>query len=106
MTHDPLRGESRPSVRLSATVITPPDDRSPFAVASHWVSRVIAVSLEMVVPGLVGLWVDSRLGTKGLLAVIGFVVGSVAAFWHLLRMTSSRSRSGPDRHVSQKSGER
>jgi hypothetical protein len=68
-------------------VKNPPDERSPIAIASQWVSRIVTVSLEMVVPGLLGLWVDMRLGTKGLFTLIGFIGGSVTAMWHLLRMT-------------------
>jgi hypothetical protein len=93
-------------VRLSVPVTNhPSDDRPPIAVASQWVSRVITVSLEMVVPGLVGLWVDCRLGTKGLFSLIGFVGGVVMAFWHLLRMTRNPSHPAPHGHDSQDRGE-
>ena len=49
---------------------------------------MMTVSLEMILPGLAGLWIDSRLGTKVVFALIGFAVGMSSAIWHLLRMTS------------------
>ncbi len=67
---------------------TPPDDRSPTAVASLWASRVISVSVEMVLPGLIGLWLDTKLGTYILFAMLGFAAGLTMAIWHLIRMTT------------------
>ncbi len=79
---------------------TPPDDRSPMAVASYWASQVITVSLEMVVPGLAGLWLDNQLGTYVLFATLGFAAGLTIAIWHLIRMTTpakdGRSSDGAD----------
>jgi F0F1-type ATP synthase assembly protein I len=43
----------------------------------------------MVLPGLVGLWLDGRWGTSPWLTLLGFVLGMVFAMWHLLRMTTS-----------------
>lgn len=65
-----------------------PDDRPPLALAVEWVSRITTVSLEMVVPGVVGYWLDHRWQTH-FLAPLGFVFGVVAGMWHLLRMTAS-----------------
>jgi hypothetical protein len=70
-------------------VTTLPDDRSAIAVAAQWVSRVMTVSLEMVLPGLLGLWIDGRLGTWVVFTLVGFAIGVTAAVWHLIRMTSS-----------------
>ncbi len=58
------------------------------AVATQWVSRIMTVSLEMVLPGLAGLWLDRRLATLPLFTVVGFAVGGSAAFWHLVQMTT------------------
>ena len=71
-----------------AHVETPPEERSPVAVASQWASRVMTVSLEMVLPGMFGYWVDQKLGTVVLFMLIGFVFGITAAIWHLIQMTS------------------
>ena len=67
----------------------PPDDRSPMALAYAWAARVMTVSIEMVVPGVVGFWLDQRLGTKVLLTVVGLALGMSVGMWHLLRMTKS-----------------
>ena len=79
---------------------TPPDDNSPLAVASYWASQVIAVSVEMVLPGLAGLWLDGRLGTYLLFTMLGFAAGLTMAIWHLIRMTTpakdGRSSDGAD----------
>ena len=68
-------------------MVTSPDQRSPIAVAYQWAGRVINVSLEMVLPGLAGLWLDHKLGTKILFAVLGFSLGITGGIWHLIRMT-------------------
>ena len=65
------------------------DDRSRSAKAYHWASRVATVCLEMIVPGLLGLWIDQRIGTVVLLGVLGFAFGITIAIWHLLRMTGA-----------------
>jgi ATP synthase protein I len=64
----------------------PTDDRAGYAIASHWVSRIMTVSLEMVLPGMVGLWLDRRLSTPPLLTMVGFGVGMTMAIWHLLQL--------------------
>ena len=45
------------------------------------------VSLEMVLPGLAGYWIDKQLGTAVVFMLLGFAVGSSAAVVHLVRMT-------------------
>lgn len=47
----------------------------------------MVVSLEMVLPGLAGYWVDQRLGTRVLFLLLGFAAGGVSAAVHLLSMT-------------------
>jgi hypothetical protein len=68
-------------------VTTPPDDLSQTAKAYQWATRIMTVSLEMVLPGLAGNWVDGRLGTKILFTLLGFAGGTTAAVMHLIRMT-------------------
>ena len=76
-----------PASRCSSLVTTPSDDRSPAAKAYQWSSRIMVVSLEMVLPGIAGYWLDKRLGTVVLFMLIGFCFGSTAAIVHLIRMT-------------------
>ena len=76
----------------------PTDDRSIIAKGLQWSYRIMTVSLEMVLPGLAGLWLDGKLGTVLVFTLIGFASGSVAAVWHLTRMTrpvNSHPSQGP-----------
>jgi hypothetical protein len=74
-----------------APVTKPPDDLSLLAKAYEWAWRIIVVSLEMVLPGVAGYWLDTRLGTVCLFLVIGLTVGSIAAIRHLIQMTQQDS---------------
>lgn len=64
----------------------PNDDRSPIAIASEWSSRIMVIALEMVLPGVGGLWLDRRLGTKFVFTLGGFGLGMFAALWHLTHL--------------------
>lgn len=57
------------------------------AEAMAWVSRITTVSLEMVLPGLAGFWLDRQFGTRFLLTLLGFALGMTVGMWHLLAMT-------------------
>ena len=50
-------------------------------------ARITAVALEMVLPGLAGLWLDHRFGTS-FLVLVGFAAGLVAGVWHLIWMAN------------------
>ena len=67
----------------------PPDGRSPMAVAYQWAWRIMTVSLEMVVPGLVGVALDRWLGTLVVFTLLGFAFGLTAGVWHLIKLTAS-----------------
>jgi hypothetical protein len=62
-------------------------------LAFEWVARIFAVVIEMVLPGLLGQYLDGRLGTR-FLVLIGFGCGLSLALWHLIMMTKERPRSG------------
>ncbi len=74
---------NQPKVR-GRTVIS--DDVSPVARAMQWTSRIMAISLEMVLPGLAGYWLDQKLGTRALFMLLGFAFGGVVAFGHLIHL--------------------
>jgi hypothetical protein len=77
-------------------VTSPTDDRSPTAKAYQWSTRIMVVSLEMVLPGLAGHWLDQRLGTVVLLMLLGFALGGTAATMHLLHMVRSEDVRSED----------
>lgn len=75
------------------------DDRSAQARAYSRATQVMTICLEMVVPGLIGFWVDQKLGTRVVFTVLGFGVGLSGGLRHLIKMSDSRSgesRSGRD----------
>lgn len=82
--------------RPAVSVTNPSDDRSPIAAAYQWATRIMVVSLEMVLPGLAGHWLDVQLGTVVLFLLIGLGLGCTAAVVHLVQMTRpvKRPKSG------------
>ena len=100
----PLRGHKGRAPIISAEALQPlrptagvvrmaqnKNDRSAIGSAFEWVSRILAVSAEMVLPGLGGQWLDERWGSK-YLALVGFAIGITLGIWHLLVMTRKRPR--------------
>ena len=72
----------------------PRDDRSPYATAMQWTSRITTISLEMIVPTTVGYYLDQRWGTGVIFLALGAILGFVTALLSLLSLTKPR---GPDR---------
>lgn len=71
-----------------------PPKPPPIALALEWVSRIIAIALVMVLPGMGGAWLDKRLGTAWL-APLGFVFGMMLGIWYLLVATGAISAKRP-----------
>lgn len=69
--------------------IPPPDDRSPVAAAYAMAWQVTTISLEMVIPGLVGLALDRWLHTVVLFTILGFGGGMTLGIWHLIKLANS-----------------
>ncbi|MFW6124578.1 MAG: AtpZ/AtpI family protein [Pirellulales bacterium] len=63
------------------------DDRAPMAQALGVATQVISAAMEMVVPGVLGYWLDTLAGTQPLFLVIGIVLGLVTGFWHLVALS-------------------
>lgn len=63
------------------------DDRSPLALGLEWSSRITTVALEMVIPALIGYWLDLWLGTRALFLIAGSLLGFAAGLFSLLRLT-------------------
>lgn len=84
-----------PPSGVPVTNPTDDDQPSPEGLAFEWVSRILAVAAEMVLPGLAGQWLDRRWGTN-FLVLIGFALGISLGIWHLLMMTSAGARKPTD----------
>ena len=69
-----------------------PDDRSLLAKSTEWATNASTVAAEMVVPIVLGAWLDSRLGLKGLFAILGGVIGVSTGIWSLLKMVEPMRR--------------
>jgi ATP synthase protein I len=69
-----------------------PDDQSSYANAMAWVSRITSISMEMVVPGLIGYYIlDRWLGTKVLFLILGLILGLIGGIWQLIRLTKQNN---------------
>jgi hypothetical protein len=64
-----------------------PDDRSPWAEAVAWYSRLTAIGLEMALPAIGGHELDRWLGTGQVCLAIGLVLGFTVGLWHLVQLT-------------------
>jgi F0F1-type ATP synthase assembly protein I len=60
------------------------------AEAVKWVSVVTSVVGVMIVPALVGVWIDNLLGTKYLFAILGGISGCVGGMYALLNMVKAK----------------
>ena len=60
------------------------------AKAFHGASRVMTIAIEMVAPGLIGIWLDKKFNTKVLFTLLGFAGGLALALWHLVQIARAR----------------
>lgn len=67
------------------------DDRSPTAKALAKVSEISSISLVMVVPAVLGHFVDRYFGTVVLFTFLGLVIGMVAAIRQLKRFVAHQT---------------
>lgn len=75
-------------------VITSGDDRASWAKAYGRAWAGITVAAGMIVPGLVGVWLDNRLGTRVACTLAGFGLGMAWGIWQLVRLGAVGSCSG------------
>lgn len=67
----------------------PPVKRSAIQRAAFWTGRVTNAGLQMVIPGLIGHWIDRQLGTQVLFTMVGFAGGMVLAIRGLIGLSHS-----------------
>jgi hypothetical protein len=82
-------------------LVTEQEDRPPLVVALEWVAKVTTVALEMVVPGIVGAWLDKRFGTT-FITLLGLALGVTVGIWHLLVLTRTENGKRSKRPNSEK----
>lgn len=61
-------------------------ERSALASAIEWGARVTTISVSMVLPALIGYWIDQRAGTGLVFAGLGLALGLASAFWQLWKL--------------------
>jgi len=66
----------------------------------EWAARVTAISLEMVLPGLLGFWLDRTLGTVMVFLVLGVILGMTVGMMHLVRLAAPRAKDQAKRSAS------
>ena len=70
------------------------DQPPPLVVALQWTSRITTIALEMAVPGVIGYWLDRRLGSGLVLLVLGVVTGFVTGIISLVRLAQQPPPDG------------
>ncbi len=66
------------------------------AQAIAWSSRITTICLEMVLPALIGHWLDQWLGTGMVLVVVGAAAGMIAGMVHLVRIANAEGKTSSD----------
>ncbi len=69
----------------------PLDDRSPIAVALEKATEITTVAFVMVLPVLLGYWLDLYLNSVPLCAVIGLVLGMSTGIRQLIKLVNRQS---------------
>ena len=54
-----------------------------------------SIALEMVIPGILGFWLDQNLGTVMVFLVLGVALGMTVGMIHLVRLTKSIGSGSP-----------
>ena len=72
------------------------DDRSPTAKGLSKVSEIIAICMMMIVPGLIGYWVDQKVGSRVVFTLLGLILGMSVAVMQLVRLVSVADESRDD----------
>lgn len=86
------RGEAQDALFVCQELRSLAPDFSGMAEAIRWTSRITAVALEMVLPGVAGLWFDNRFGT-GFLSPLGFALGVAIGVRCLTTMSRGKHTS-------------
>jgi F0F1-type ATP synthase assembly protein I len=72
------------------------------AVALEWSTTIMTISAEMVLPGLLGYWLDTLLGTRVVFLLAGFALGGTIATLALMRIARQKPEpSGGNDNVGQ-----
>ena len=62
------------------------DDRSAWALAMEWTSRLTTIGLEMSLPGAGGYFLDRWLGTLPVFVICGVILGFAVGMFQLMQL--------------------
>lgn len=65
---------------------------SSIAQANQLASECFTIALGMVVPGLIGYWLDGYFATKPALTLLGFTLGFAYGIWRLVLLGMRRQK--------------
>ncbi|MGL6226272.1 MAG: AtpZ/AtpI family protein [Thermoguttaceae bacterium] len=71
------------------------DSRSPLAIGYTWSIIVSSIAFEMVLPILLGFWIDQKLGTLVLFTLLGAVLGMTIALLQLIQLGKPKTNVKP-----------
>lgn len=72
------------------------DDRSAMAKGYAISSQVIAFALQIVLPLLLGVWLDRHWETSPLFLILGLIFGFGVGFWSLIRFLTRLTAGAVD----------
>ena len=91
--HSEKTGQSYSRGR-SKTLVNTVDDRSPMAKSFSKASEVTSISIMMIVPGLVGYWVDQKVGSVLVFTLLGLALGMGVAVRQLMLLVANPTDAG------------
>lgn len=62
-----------------------------------WATRITSLSMELVVPALLGLWADQKWGTTPWLLILGACLGLLVAGTHFVQLARVLAGEGSNR---------
>ena len=66
------------------------DTRSPLAIGYMWAMVIMTMGIEMVLPILLGVYLDFKLGTVCLFLIIGIFLGFSIAVANFIKLMKSK----------------
>lgn len=70
----------------------PVDDRSPSAKALSKVTQITSISLMMIIPAIIGYFIDQRFQTLILFTTVGLVLGISSSIWQLIKFVAHQEQ--------------
>jgi F0F1-type ATP synthase assembly protein I len=63
-----------------------------YADLYQWSARISGIAFGMVIPPIIGIWLDQYCGTGALFVILGAIFGMVGGFWQLIKIAQTVSK--------------